>query len=202
MGGARPGGVQGVQPLLGATVEPLVAVAALVDDPGEQLGIAHPLQRGQPQLLVRVPQRDLGQRRFRADPLQGGQPEFRFGGVLEQKLHQAGIRVLAQPFEPLGQRWAVPDRAGQQGAQAIPGGGAHAVVGIGAGDALQEVEIDQPFQRGPADGRVEILPGELAQRRVGFIQFPQGALAGRGIGVLPLGLEEAAQDHGGQSGFG
>jgi len=58
-----------------------------------------------------------------------------------------------------------------------------------------------PCQRGSPDGGIEILPGKFDQDRVGLIQFPQGALAGRGIGMLPLGLEESAQDHGGSVGF-
>ena len=56
--------------------------------------------------------------------------------------------------------------------------------------------IVEAFQRSAANGRIGILPGQFVQRWVGVLQLSQGLFTGLGIGVLPLGLEEAAQDHG------
>ena len=82
------------------------------------------------------------------------------------------------------------------------GGGAHAGVAIVAGDATEQVKIAEAFQRDAANGRVRILPSQFVQRRIGVLQFPHGLFTGLGIGVLPLGLEEAAQDHGMVAGIG
>ena len=91
-----------------------------------------------------------------------------------------------------GERRAAADFTGQQIPVPVAGGRSNALIGIGVAATLQDIEIDQALQRGAPDRRFEILPGQLDQFGVSLIQFAQRFLPGRGIGVLPLRLEEAA----------
>ncbi|GIX36707.1 MAG: hypothetical protein KatS3mg126_2486 [Lysobacteraceae bacterium] len=185
-----PGGERhGLDAFAGGAGQALVAAARALGDALQACGLIHPLQRPQAQRGVGIVQAAFGPQRGAVQALQRGAAQFGPRGAAGELDQQRLVQQLADAGLGPGRGL----RTGEQAAQAIARGGGHRLVALTAQPPLQQHEIIQTAQGGDANCGVRVGLGELgeacAQGRV--VGACGGRGAARGVGVLPVGLEQA-----------